>query len=226
MQKLGLRVVLCSATLFLAGGSAHSQILDNFGGSTTVESMTIAPAPLPEFKWDYRFDAQYNSTIKPYLRWHRRQENSPPTGVRYPYYHGPQPYYGPSYGGDCSACGGAPSYIQGYVQPRRSSWFNPYSNLNQGLYHGGVPGDSHGVLRYLSEKSTPANSPVIEVKTAWIKHEQVTDGISVLYNSPADESRDQFYEAKVTTRDGKLTKIDWVDSPTETLTTIVAKYRP
>lgn len=228
MQNLTFRVVFFGMTLLMASGSAHSQILDNFGGSATAGAMTVAPppAPVPEFKWDYRFDAQYNSTIKPYLRWYRRQGNTQHTGVRYPYYHGPQPYYGTGYGSDCSSCGGTSSgYINGYVQPRRSSWFNPYGHMNQGQPMG-VPGDNQGVLQYLSSKTPKAASPTVAVKTAWIKHESATDSISVFYQSPAEQSRDEFYEARVTTRKGKLVSVDWVDAPTEPLTAIVARYQP
>lgn len=216
MQNLTIRVVLCGATLLLAGGTAHSQILDNFGGSATSEAMMAAPAPVSEFKWDYRFDAQYNSTIKPYLRWHRRQGNAQRSGVRYPYYHGPQPYHSSS------------GYIPGYVVPRQSSWFNPYKYLNQGQTSSSpqAPGDSNGVLQYLSHKSAEAKHPVVEVKTAWIKHELATHSLSILFTSPAGKSREQFFEAEVTTHNGKLTNVDWVDAPSESLTTIVAQHRP
>lgn len=219
MQNLTIRVVLCGATLLLAGGKAHSQILDNFGGSATAGATTAVPAPVPEFKWDYRFDAQYNSTIKPYLRWYRRQSNAQRSGVRYPYYHGPQPYYG---------SGSSSGYIPDYVVPRQSSWFNPYKYLNQGQTSSNSPAPrgSHGVLQYLSRKSPAPGRPAVEVKTAWIKHELATDSLSILFTSPVGRSRDQFFEAEVTTYDGKLTNIDWVDAPSESLTTIVAQYRP
>lgn len=227
MHKFVYHVVLSGAAFLLVGGSAHSQILNNSIGNATVVPVS-APIPVPDFKWDYRFDAQYNSTIKPYLRWYRREGNNlPSNGVRYPYYHGPQPYYGTSSSGSC--CGGTTNgYIPNYVQPRQSSWFNPYRRMDQGqpIYGSSVNGDHQGVLQYLSKSETKPEGSSVEVKTAWIKHESATNGVSILYASPVEALRDQFYEAKVTTVQGRVTKVEWVDAPTESLTTIVAKYKP
>lgn len=72
---------------------------------------TVAP-PSRGYQWDYRFDAQYQSTVKPYLRWYMRADPSNP-GDRYlPRYMTSQGYgngygyggygygsYGQSYGG-------------------------------------------------------------------------------------------------------------------------------
>lgn len=114
-----------------------------------------APAP----KWDYKWDAQYNSTIKPYLRWYHRPELT--NGSQsYPYYYGPGAQfmrggnygygnygyggygYGQTVGGysnygmmsggyQTGGCGNMVAYpMTNSIRP--SSWFNPWAHLPNG----------------------------------------------------------------------------------------------
>lgn len=186
-----------------------------------VSSMNSAPA----FKWDYRFDAQYNSTIKPYLRWYNRNGNrAPQNGVRYPYYSGPQPYYnGGTTGNGCDACG-QPNYSQGYVQPQRSSWFNPTRHMNQTP----VAGDHHGVRAYLSQSkpktsTTTARKPFTQTRSAWVKLETSTNSATVMYQEPSESAKGGFTQALVTTTNGKLNRVKWIDEPSEKLATVFVR---
>lgn len=232
-----------AAVILMSSNFAAAQVLSPAPLGTSSSYVSSVPMAstyaTPAFKWDYRFDAQYNSTIKPYLRWYNRQGNKAPVnGVRYPYYMGPQPYYGGGMGGGmgmmggCDTCGQT-GYSSGYVQPRRSSWFNPYQQMNHAPAAIGQPtaiqGDHHGVLPYLSQRSpkdgaNKAAKPAVETKTAWVKLETVTNSASILYAEPAVSVRDEFVQANVTTENGKVAGIEWLDQPSEQLTTVFAKY--
>ena len=232
MQNLVCRSSLFAAALLMCSNFAAAQMLSQ--APLVSSAPGAAMYPTPEFKWDYRFDAQYNSTIKPYLRWHNRQGNkAPASGVRYPYYLGPQPYYGGGNGvGGCNACGQT-GQASGYVQPHRSSWFNPYQHLNQARSAFGQPsavrGDHHGILPYVSQHSpekagAASASPAVETKVAWVKLEATINSASILYSEPAKAASGEFVQANVTTTNGKLSSIDWIDQPSDQLTTVLAKY--
>lgn len=176
--------------------------MSGYGMAPVVSGSPVATYGAPQ--WDYRFDAQYNSTIKPYLRWYRRLAHER-NQQKYPYYYGP----------------GAMN------QGQLPGWFNPYRYMNAGNYdqfmappsrntqgrrsaapRGEVapPPPSVDMRRYLDQTST-------ETRRAWIAYDAETDSTSIVYQKPADQ-RGNFYEADVVVENGaRVTSVDWIRRP-------------
>ncbi|MEZ6124914.1 MAG: hypothetical protein R3C49_17335 [Planctomycetaceae bacterium] len=183
----------------------------------------------PGYRWDYRFDAQYQSTIKPYLRWYMRP-NPATRGDRYlPRTYGQTAGYG-TYGAEyfvddssnCCSCGmgyGMPMF-GGYGTFGRSIYWQHLSYL----YHlyGNTPIVRQGLDTYRAPAppETPAIDPpllptsVAPPRDIWISRDSATGAVSMLFVEPPAAQAEQFFKGTaVLDKQFRIVSLKWSRRP-------------
>ncbi|APZ93128.1 hypothetical protein [Fuerstiella marisgermanici] len=198
-----------------------------------------------EEPFDYRFDRQYNSTVKPYLRWYMRQSPE----VQREYYHRFRQMYGyriyhiPCLGN----CGIHYKEIVIDMMPEI-----PRRRHNAALEINAAPPfekrDRNNAtpkleyspflerelleqrLRDYEGEDTSSNSSPdhgagsLRAKTVWVSRDKATGAQSVLYQQPAETSAQDFYRgiAQISSS-GKILNVRWSQTPPWVLESQVAE---
>ena len=180
-----MRRLICTGLCLL------SAIVAPRGVDAQVAPMGPPAAQPPVFDW--RFDAQYNSTVKPHLRWYRRGLPPQPKTE-------PQVIYfmAPEMGGDCG-CGGSGYGTAPVVPPQRPSWFNPWKYLERGAK---LPPLSTTPMRSLDVATAPS-----ETVNGWVHRDEKPGSKSVLFVKPDASIADQFVAARVTMQKGRVVSV-------------------
>ncbi|MCR9199132.1 MAG: hypothetical protein NXI04_10835 [Planctomycetaceae bacterium] len=147
-------------------------------------------------RFDWRFDAQYQSTVKPYLRWYLRGRPVRSTEPQTIYYMLPEP------GADCGCGGGMPAGTPaGYGQPARPSWFNPWKYLDEGAE---LPPLTTAPKRAGVAVSVKPD----RVVTGWVHRDEKPGSRSVLFVKPDPKLASQFVQARVTMKNGRVLAVN------------------
>ncbi len=202
---------------------SYGNFVQPYGGIAMSSSVVM------EEPFDYPFDRQYNSTVKPYLRWYFRQSPD----VQQEYYHRFRQMYGyrvyriP----ERTNCG--ISYREVVVDlmpeiPRRrrnaALDFNPAPDYEPDQpktapkldYTPFGEGERERGLNYERDRSSqlPVNgmSSNVQAKTVWISRSN-TGSTSVLYVEPPESSAKDFYRAIALMSKGEIQSVRWSQEP-------------
>lgn len=194
MRRLLYSTIVLS-TFIVAPAGAAAQVMAP--PVPVVDGGPVGVAPQPQ-RWDWRFDAQYNSTIKPYLRWYRRGRPAIKERAHVV-------LMGPGASADCGCGGYSVGGHASHGQAARPHWFNPWKYLK--------PGE---VIPPLSSTKTPSSSQTARTAAVsstqhivgWIHRDQKPSSKSVLFTKPKGEHADEFVQADVVLAKGRVIKID------------------
>ena len=174
---------ICLLSAILAPRCGQAQVIAPPAGNRF-------PAEAEVFDW--RFDAQYQSTVKPYLRWYLRDRPARSSEPQTIYYMLPEP------AADCGCGGGMPAGTPaGFGQPARPSWFNPWKYLDEGAE---LPPLTNAPKRAGVAVSARAS----RVVTGWVHKDEKPGSKSVLFVKPAPQLASQFVQARVTMKNGRV----------------------
>lgn len=188
------------------------------------------PVKLPPLEldqeWDYRFDVQFQSTIKPYMRWYMRQNPRTPrqrylTDEYKAGYHGfyasaegysayslPKDSYGqpmsPYYQGQFGSVRYWDHLNWLYHQYKTTPIDRSFKTTGRPLQEPSAPieldSDSEDgidpVLPDLFSESRPAVMKELRRQSIWVCRHQTTGQICILYVKPSAQSEAMFYEAQ------------------------------
>lgn len=198
---------------------------------TRGQARSISPASsrASGSSWDYRFDAQYQSTINPNARWYMRNDPNRP-GERYlPRYMTEQGGNYSGYALGCSACGcsmahqhGSPSCVscgsgyggfQGTGYQLRSPYWQHLDYL-RGKY-GSTPARPRRRTSHLDiSQRMIAGAKSVTTKTVWVSRDAETKLVSVLFVEPPAAQGHKFFKGKaMLTPAMKLAGIMWEKEP-------------
>lgn len=204
-------------------------------------TVPLSSSPYAAGGWDYRFDAQYQSTIKPYLRWYMRSDPANP-GQRYlPRYmterNSGYGYQNGGYGGGymasmgCGTCGGSsPSYRSypsyggygygGSYLPRSRYWqhldylYHQYGSTPQRPRRLGARNTNSSHFAPVTRLGGGGSNTGSRAKDVWLTRNETTKSVSILLVKPPAVQAKKFFKAKATlTASMKIHTIEWEDEP-------------
>lgn len=187
-----------------------------------LSAQDVATPVTPRF--DYRFDAQYNATLKPYVRWYFRQ----PPEVQREYYERFRQMYGYRlYGIPTFACCGIEyRYVMVDLTPPVRGLNEPNSGvMRQSIERPAItpqpinrkPYDPFSARRSGSAAQAHRNRATageLAERRVWVSRNSETGATSILYVEPSARSQAEFYSATASVdRSGSIHAIRWDNVP-------------